>query len=128
MSLSIWLPLLPSRPVIRELFSFERVRFTTTTETSSQRAVADAAVLMALTALASLVVPEAFRVFLTGLGYRDEVGIFVVGGSVATLSLGVLAVVYLRRSIKSRSRFAGRPGGSGVGSWSGRSFPSSCCY
>jgi len=88
---------LPHIPVIRELVTFERVRFTTTTGTSAQRAVADAAVLMAVTALASLVVPEAFRVFLTGLGYRDEAGIFVIAGSVATLSLGVLAVVYLRR-------------------------------
>lgn len=83
--------------MVGDLFTSERVRFTTATGTSAQRAVADAAVLMALTAVASLVVPEAFRAFLTGLGYRDEVVIFVVAGSVATLSLGVLAVVYLRR-------------------------------
>ena len=80
---------------------------------------------MTLTALASFVVPEAFRVFLTGLGYRDEVVIFVVAGSVATLSLGVLAVVYLRR-VHQVTIPLRRPGGSGGGSWPGQSSPSSC--
>ena len=82
---------------VGRLFTSKRIQFGTEQDTDPGRAVVDAAVLMALTALASLVVPEAFRAFLTGLGYRDEVVIFVVAGSVATLSLGVLAVVYLRR-------------------------------
>lgn len=81
---------------VGRLFTSERIQFGTEQNTNPGRAVVDAAVLMALTSLAALVVPEAFRVFLTGLGYRDEVVIFVIAGSVATLSLGVLAVVYLR--------------------------------
>ena len=82
---------------IREFFTAERVTFGSPGTTSPLQALRDSTVLMLLTTLAVFLVPEAFREFLTGFGYRSDVVVLVVGGSIATLSLGVIAVVYLRR-------------------------------
>lgn len=80
---------------ISDSFTSERIQFTATTD-NRVRPLIDAVTLLVVSTAGALFIPEGARIFLVGFGIPDNLAGVVIGGSLATLATGVVALAYLR--------------------------------